>query len=259
MTPESTLTIKECTISNNAASHTVDAYGGGIYINEGTLKIINSTFWNNSASSGRWSWGGGIHSRQAESQSQGAASPITLLQGVTQALVVASTVFKMCQRRSKIAASSTTLGGQLGDRAGYGGGIHNFDGPLTITNSSLSNNSVSGVYAGRGGGIFNGILMTPRTFTITNSNLSNNSASRGGVAAGGGINSDGAVTITSSTLSQNAVSGRSDTGSGGGIYLSSGTLTVQNGSKIIRNFSSDEGEDLLCRFRIWDHFLRQYS
>jgi len=55
-TPESTLTVKECVISNNAVSHTVDAYGGGIY-SEGTLRIIDSTFWNNSASSGRWSWG----------------------------------------------------------------------------------------------------------------------------------------------------------------------------------------------------------
>jgi CSLREA domain-containing protein len=174
MTPESTLTIKECTISNNAASHTVDAYGGGIY-SEGTLKIINSTFWNNSASSGRWSWGGGIHTRQAV---------------------------------------------------------------LTITGSSFSKNSASGSDTGLGGGISS--FQNVSTM-IKNSSLFNNSASGGGVAAGGGISTDGAVTITSSTFSQNAVSGRSNTGSGGGIYVSSGTLTVQNGSKIIRNFASDEG------------------
>jgi large repetitive protein len=242
MTPESTLTVKKCTISNNAASHTVDAYGGGIY-SEGTLRIIDSTFWNNSASSGRWSWGGGIHSRQAVLTITGSSFSNNSASGSDTGLGGGISSF---QNVSTMITNSSLFnnsasGGQLGDRAGYGGGIHNFDGPLTITNSSLSNNSVSGVYAGAGGGIFNGTLMTPRTFTITNSSLSNNSASGGGVAAGGGINSDGTVTIRSSTLSQNAVSGRSDTGSGGGIYVSGGTLTVQNGSKIIRNFASDEG------------------
>jgi len=243
MTPESTLTIKECTISNNAASHTTDAYGGGIYINEGTLRIIDSTFWNNSASSGRWSWGGAIHSRQTVLTITGSSFSNNTASGSDTGLGGGINSFQNVSTMIKNSSlfNNSASGGQLGDRAGYGGGIHNFDGPLTITNSSLSNNSVSGVYAGAGGGIFNGTLMTPRTFTITHSNLSNNSASGGGVAAGGGINSDGAVTITSSTLSQNAVTGRSDTGSGGGIYLSGGTLTVQNGSKIIRNFSSDEG------------------
>jgi len=243
MTPESTLTVKECAISNNAVSHTVDAYGGGIY-SEGTLRIIDSTFWNNSASSGRWSWGGGIHSRQAVLTITGSSFSNNSASGSDTGLGGGISSF---QNVSTMITNSSLFnnsasGGQLGDRAGYGGGIHNFDGPLTITNSSLSNNSVSGVYAGAGGGIFNGTLMTPRTFTITNSSLSNNSASGGGVAGGGGINSDGAeVTIRNSTLSQNAVSGRSNTGSGGGIYLSSGTLTVRNGCKIIRNFSSDEG------------------
>ena len=64
---------------------------------------------------------------------------------------------------------------------------------------------------------------------------------------GGGICSYfGDVIITGSTLSYNAASGgihlgESTDGLGGGIYVDGGTLTVENASKIVSNFSSDEG------------------
>ena len=241
-TLESTLTLKECTISNNTASHTVDAKGGGIY-SEGTLTITKSTFWNNSALSGRYSWGGGIYSRQAALTIRGSSLSNNSASGNDSGLgggicsfQSGSTTITQCSL-----SSNSASGGQVGERAGHGGAIYNFDGALTITGSSLFNNSASGGGVGRGGGICNDINMTIRTLTIANSSLSNNSAS-GGNGLGGGICSGWAeVRIRRSTLSQNAASGRSITGAGGGIYLSDGTLTVLDESKIIRNFSSDDG------------------
>ena len=96
-----------------------------------------------------------------------------------------------------------------------GGGIRN-DGTLTITNSTLSDNSATS----GGGGIFNN---GSRTLTITNSTLSNNSAANGG----GGIHNQGTLTITNSTLSGNSAAS-SPSNLGGGIYNNGGTLNFAN-------------------------------
>ena len=72
--------------------------------------------------------------------------------------------------------------------------------------------------------------------------LSNNSAMGGVQGYGGGISVSGAtLTVERSTISNNSASGISSSGSGGGVIIWSGTLTVQNDSKIVRNFASDKG------------------
>ena len=93
-----------------------------------------------------------------------------------------------------------------------GGGIRN-DGTLTITNSTLSDNSATS----GGGGIFN---TGGGTLTITNSTLSSNSAASGG----GGIHNQGMLTVTNSTLSGNSAA----SSFGGGIYNNGGTLNFAN-------------------------------
>ena len=97
-----------------------------------------------------------------------------------------------------------TKGAIFGDD---GGGIYN-SGTLTITNSTLSNNS-----ADNGGGIYNASV---GTLTITNSTLFSNSATNDG----GGIYTNGTLTVTNSTLS-----GNSATNASGGIH-NNGELTV---------------------------------
>ena len=107
--------------------------------------------------------------------------------------------------------------------AGYGGGIYNEEGHVTITNSSVSNNMAAysdGVNAA-GGGIYNtGIL------TIINSTIHSNQC-----PAGGGIANLATLTITGSTVSGNVANGIDDffppIGDGGGI-LNSGMLTISN-------------------------------
>lgn len=123
---------------------------------------------------------------------------------------------------------------------GYGGGIVSVgsSATLTIVNSSVNNNSVSGG-PGEGGGINStGVL------TITNSTVSGNYATGG---RAGGIFSNGTLTITHSTISGNhggaegggilcggsatiansTVTGNTSTGTGGGIK-NSATLTITN-------------------------------
>ena len=108
----------------------------------------------------------------------------------------------------------------------FGGGILNGGlsssggGVLTMTNCTISGNS-----AAKGGGIFNG----KDGVLIYNSTISGNSAN------GGGINNDsGAVNITNSTISGNSASSF-----GGGIYNFS-TLTITN-STITNNTAGSFG------------------
>jgi len=65
----------------------------------------------------------------------------------------------------------------------------------------------------------------------------------GAFGEGGGLCSfRGDIIITGSTISYNTASGVGGQESlGGGIYLLDGTITVQSASKILRNFSSDDG------------------
>jgi hypothetical protein len=91
-----------------------------------------------------------------------------------------------------------------------GGGIYNLGGTLTVTNSTLSDNSV----VSSGGAIYN----LGGTLTVSNSTLTGNSA----VSFGGGIFNDGTVTVTNSTLAGNS------TAKGGGIYNHAGPLSVFN-------------------------------
>jgi uncharacterized repeat protein (TIGR03803 family) len=86
--------------------------------------------------------------------------------------------------------------------ANYGGGIDN-SGVLTVTDSTLSNNS-----AGEGGGIAN-----DDTLTVIDSTFSNDSAYGGSLGNGGGIsNTGGTVVVTGTTFTKDSAE------DGAGIY-----------------------------------------
>jgi predicted outer membrane repeat protein len=103
-------------------------------------------------------------------------------------------------------ADTVTISGLTitGGNNAFGGGINNA-GTLTLTNSTVSGNTASGL----GGGIMN-----LGTLIITSSTITGNTAT-----AGGGIRNDGTLTITSSTISGNTAF------VGGGIY-NFGPLTI---------------------------------
>jgi len=127
--------------------------------------------------------------------------------------------------------SGLTISG--GSTTGDGGGIDNA-GTLTLTNSTVSNNS-----AANGGGIENagtltladstvadnsadagGGIVNNATMTLTNSTIASNSAT-----IGGGLLNDGTLTSVNSTIAGNNV-GRF--GSGGGLDAYAGTATLFN-------------------------------
>ncbi|GBD26797.1 hypothetical protein HRbin30_02139 [bacterium HR30] len=111
---------------------------------------------------------------------------------------------------------------------GSGGGISaSFGATVTVTSSTISNNSA----AGFGGGIDNF-----GTVTLTNSALSDNSA----VFTGGGMrNTFGSTaTVTNSTVSGNSA------GFDGGAIENSGTVTI-TGSTISNNSSGDDGGGIM--------------
>jgi hypothetical protein len=93
-----------------------------------------------------------------------------------------------------------------------GGGIYN-DGTLTLSDSTLTGNNVSG--GGEGGGIDND---SSGTLTVVQCTLSGNNASS---SSGGGILNNGTLILNQSTVSGN------NSEVGGGIY-NSGTMTISN-------------------------------
>jgi hypothetical protein len=123
-----------------------------------------------------------------------------------------------------------------GNIVGSGGGISN-GGVLTIINSTITNNSASRFF-GKGGGIYNS---QSGTATIAGSTISSNRATAANAQPeGGGIYNLGAIAISNSTISSNGARAPlpppspNETGSGGGIYNQSGTVSLTN-STIIGN------------------------
>jgi CSLREA domain-containing protein len=115
-----------------------------------------------------------------------------------------------------------------------GGGIYN-DGTVTVTNSTIRDNTATG----SGGGIAN-----DGTVTVTSSTIRDNTATgSAATGSGGGIANSGDMTVTSGTISGNiaAIDG------GGGILNRFGTLTVIN-STINGNTAATDGSGILNRF-----------
>ena len=153
-----------------------------------------------------------------------------------------------------------------GNSADFGGGIFNFNGALTVNNCTISGNGA----AFSGGGIVSSASGAAATLTITNSTISDNSATAndgGGILSGaaGSVASIASVIVSNSTLSGNSATGNggaianaadvgqfarltitnstisdnSATGNGGGIY-NAGAAEFQIGSTVLNAGSSGE-------------------
>jgi CSLREA domain-containing protein len=144
---------------------------------------------------------------------------------------------------ANLTLSNDTISGNIANAGGNGGGVFNDFGTVTITNSTLSANSVSSTTdPGSGGAIFN----KGGTLTLTNSTLYGNSAiGPDGTDSGGGILSNvGNVTLTNTTVSGN----RADLGGGlrsinGAVFTVRSTIVAKNtspaGSDVNGAFASD--------------------
>ncbi|QEG33135.1 choice-of-anchor Q domain-containing protein [Bythopirellula goksoeyrii] len=142
---------------------------------------------------------------------------------------------------------TTAANADRSDTTNNGGAIRSITtGDLTINDSSLSNNSVTGTYSG-GGAIFalfnialnnttvsnnytggihgNGGGFSAFNVTLTNSTVSGNHT-KGAYAYGGGIHSYDSVTLTNSTVSGNYTNGEFATG--GGVYSNNDTTLTNS-------------------------------
>ncbi len=242
-----TLTVSNCSLSDNSAS-----YGGGIY-NSGMLWVSNTTLSGNSASYGGgiynsgmlWvsnttlsgnsaSYGGGICNYGTVTVSNTTLSsnsayyngggiynnggPVTVSNCMFSGNSASNGNGGGIYNNSPLTVSTCTLSG---NSAYSGGGIYNNSGPVTVSTCTLSGNSA---FNGDGGGID---MANWNTLTVSNCILSGNSASNGG--NGGGICNYGPLTVSNCTLSGNsAYPNYWGGGGGGGIFSYGGPVTVSN-------------------------------
>lgn len=199
------VSLENLIITNNSAS----LAGGGIYISGGSTTIVGCTFRNNAAGSS----GGGIHlvSGTLNLQSSNLSDNFADAVGGGGIAQIAGT----------LNVSSTLLSGNIGH---YGGGLYqggNASG--TIVDSSFISNVALDRYAiyGEGGGIYQAGQLD-----LTNITFALNTAGYGGAIST--INPDAPTdkpfsTYTNLTLSKNVASE-----SGGGLYMHSGRIRMNN-------------------------------
>jgi CSLREA domain-containing protein len=225
-----TLTVEGSTFSHNnnagngAGGITNVKCGGPINFVTGTLEVTGSSFRNNT--------GGGIMNR-------GTAT----IEDTTFLHNSGGGVFNGCG--APLGGDMTLTGVTV--RGNTDRGIENCGGTLTITNSTITQNTGgSGIVnrdngtlilhgtqvsrnttRGDGGGIFNDL----GTVTLEGSTVRLNTASRGG-----GIFNRDSLTLIDSAVTQNTAT--SGLGSGGGIFNDGGTVSITN-STVRRNNPDD--------------------
>jgi CSLREA domain-containing protein len=184
-----TITISGLGISNGIVfGGSIPAgYGGGIY-NDGSLTLINVAVTGNASSGGGPGGAGAIYNH----------ATLTLTNSLVSANTSGSSGVAGIISEGPLTLTNSTVSNNI--TTGSVGGILN-NGTSTITNSTISGNS-----AFSAGGIFNF-----GTLTIFNSLISGNSTINSG--DGAGIMNNARATIFNTTIS-----GNSSSGSGGGIF-----------------------------------------
>ena len=137
-----------------------------------------------------------------------------------------------------ITGSTISDNTSTGSSRAWGGGIRNRGGEVTIAGSTVNGN-VAGVRVGFGGGIYNG---EGGALTIADSTVSNNEARDNGTKAsqGGGIGNGSASTMS---ITNSVIIGNSASFDGGGIW-NAGTLNLAN-STVSVNKAHNHGGGLL--------------
>ena len=227
-----TLTMTDCVISNNTTGNggTGLQFGGsggrgaGIFFAPGTLKLTNVVITGNRTgdsggpNSGNSGDGGGMWTGGDFFPSQ---ATTVILNKVT------------------ITSNRTGNGGDAGGTGG-GGGIYQYQGTMTLTDSTVSDNHTGNANpssfsqtAGSGGGIQNNATLTVRNSLISGNTTG--SSAPGSNSTGGGISNNAILTLTNSTVSGNTTG--SGASMGGGVF-SRVSATLIN-CTITKNISPD--------------------
>jgi CSLREA domain-containing protein len=216
------LTLERVVVSDNQS---ISGRGGGI-LNLGTLTVLDSTITRNVM--GGAGDGGGIANSGELTVTNTTISSNRVTRGGRGGGVSGAGTFINC------AISDNAVSDDSGSFGGEGGGLNG--GPLTIVDSTISNNSASD-----GGGISCGSGLSLTNVTI-NDNVAGGSDFGGGRGGqGGGIYCLGALTLRNVTISNNTAQDRdASQGEGGGIYGSE-LDTIFNNVTITANTASIGG------------------
>jgi filamentous hemagglutinin family protein len=197
------VTLTNSTVSGNTA----DGLGGGI-LSIGAVNLDNSTVSGNRANS----LGGGIYSQAAVTLTNSTVSGNRAFHG--------GGIYSSTNGGSVTLTNSTVSGNTAGDR---GGGIYkSINGSLTLTNSTVSGNGSFN----HAGGIYGDSVVT-----ITNSTITNNTADVGNSGFGGdggGIYGNGTFTIANSIVAGNfkVVTVQDLFSAGGAVFIDGGNNII---------------------------------
>jgi len=119
---------------------------------------------------------------------------------------------------------------------GFGGGVFNESGTVTLSNCAITNNTAS-----QGAGVDNQGTMTLRNCTVANNTATTTSTSSGG---GGGIANLGTMTLVSCTITGNSATTNFTSAGGGGVFNASfSTLHIGN-TIVASNSTNQTGDDV---------------
>ncbi len=207
---------------NVAAGNAADNGGGGIF-NEGGALDIDSTTITNNVATGTSGSGGGIFYNVGSSGSISRS----VING-NRASRAGGGIEDNSRGATTVAVNSSMIAKNFtGSKPGNGGGIHiTSDGIMTVAGCQILGN----VAANEGGGLWNG----SGSMTVTETTVANNTADGSG---GGGIyNQGGLLTVSRSLVAANTIS--SSTGIGAGILNDNSGTTRVNFTTISGNQSA---------------------
>ncbi len=241
-----TLELTRVTLDSNEAA-SIGGQGGAIY-NQGSLTVSDALFTNNTGNQG----GGGLYNGPTigpavtasitnttfDTNNTLSAGGGAIYNSDAATLDVTSGTFANNAApwdggAIQNAGGSVTISGSLIHQntinlSGDGGGLSNEDdGVMTVTNSTISDNT-----ANNGGGIRN---VETASLTIVNTTISGNSVT----FFGGGIVNQGSATLT---LSNATISGNQAPGSSGGGIWNNATVDAQN--TLIAANTATNGRDI---------------
>jgi predicted outer membrane repeat protein len=206
-----TLTVTgNTTIQNNTSANIEPGSdGGGIFNDGATVTVTNATIQNNSAE-----FGGGIDN------DNGGALAVTNATIENNLAKLGGGILNRATSTATIAGSTVSGNTASGTSANAGGGGVYSSGTASITASTVSGNSAT-----QSGG---GIYASGGALTITNSTVVNNSLSGGTSSLGAGVDENGAtLSVVNCTIAHNTEP-MGDSGNGGGIWAAYGTATLNN-------------------------------
>jgi hypothetical protein len=247
------LTINDCLIAGNTAAGAYNSAagtgglgaGGGVYTVNGDLVISGTTIESNSVGAGADSSGNFF--------ADGLGGGVAIVGG---SLTMAASDVGIDKMTGNIATGHSA----------FGGGIYGTSAPMSVADSTLSNNTAAGSAGlAAGGGLYDdggnatftnlsatynvasgadadggGVYIANADLIGTNLGLGNNQASAGADAAGGGLYySAGTATVVGGTFGENSASGNG--AAGGGISLNYASVNLSGGTVIQNNLATGGG------------------